>query len=478
MSAPLRILKNTAYQIVGQFLHILLNVGLVAMLARYLGVEEYGKYSIIFVIISFFLILTDFGINDIVVRELSKDRSKAAPMVYDLFLIKLFMGLAACALSIGVVWMLNYEADMRRLFTWAAITLLLSSMSSVGTIIFRLNLWMERFVIAALVRDAVLLLSVWVVIVMKGGMLYLIWGVLLANAMDLGIVLLLMRDVLDKPTFGLNTRLWRSIFRSALPLGLALVIVNLYMSIDILLLEKLAGKEAVGYYSASYKFVFQAIFLPVAFVNLLFPFMSEYWNTDRNKLKILFQKACDYAGLIAIPLGMIVTVIAPKLIVLVFGKDYAPSIPSLQILIWAVVLMFQSVILGSMMIALDQQRKSLVINVLGLAVNIGLNLILIPIIGFIGAAITTVVTEVVVLAPTIYIVQRKLSYRLSLNSFLKSFLLGLVCALLLLVSQQLNLIFQMSICAAGYAGTVFLFRLIPREDLELLLQGMQRNPAV
>lgn len=84
MNITQKVFKNTAYQIGGQIFHLLLNVVIIAMIARYLGVESYGKFSLIFVILSFFIILADFGVNDIVVRELSKDKSKTSRIVYDL----------------------------------------------------------------------------------------------------------------------------------------------------------------------------------------------------------------------------------------------------------------------------------------------------------------------------------------------------------------------------------------------------------
>lgn len=449
---------------------MLLSIATLAMIARYLGVEDYGKFSLIFVILSFFIILTDLGINDIVVRELSKDRSRIPRIMYDLYLLKFLLGLGAIGLSILFIFIFNYSIEIRSLLAWASLSLLFTSWGSIGTILFRVNLCMERSAIANIAKDIALLFSVYGVIFFKGHLLHLIWASLFAHSVNFGFNLFLMRDVMRGSLTPRDLTLWRGVIRSAFPLGLAYLAVTLYAGIDTVLLDRMVGEKAVGYYNAAYKFIYQAIVLPIAFVNSLFPFMSEYWHHDQEKLKILFQKAYDSMVLIAIPFGVAITITAPKLILLIYGDQYAPSILSLQILIWAVVLMFQTIIFGYMMVALDQQRKSLVVDLCALGLNIGLNLILIPSMSFIGASITTVITELFVFIPTIYIIQKRLQFTLSFAMVPKSSFIGILCALLLIISNSLHLFIQLAIGIGGYAFLIYLFKLVPKEDLQLLWQ--------
>jgi O-antigen/teichoic acid export membrane protein len=159
---------------------------------------------------------------------------------------------------------------------------------------------------------------------------------------------------------------------------------------------------------------------------------------------------------------------------LIYGEEYSPSILALQILIWGVVVMFMSIIFGYMMVALNEQRKSLVINSSALVLNISLNLLLIPIITFIGASIATVITELFVLTPTIYIIQKKMRFTLSLVNLYKSFFIGALCALLLILTNSLNLFIQLGICFGAYSILTYRLKLIPKQDIQLLLQ--RANP--
>lgn len=472
MNVPHRIFKNTVYQLGGQFSHLILNVVTIAMIARYLGVNGYGKFSLILMILSFFVILTDFGVNDIVVRELSRDKIKTSRIVFDLFLLKLLLGIVSLGLSIFVFFLLNYPKEDQLIFAWASVALIFNALSSIGSnIVFKANLWMERSVIAILAKDLSFLVSIYLVIFIKGGLLEFIWAFLVANFVHLCMTLVLMRNVISRPLPPFDLGYWKKILRNAFPLGLAYLVVSLYAGIDTVFLAKLAGEKSVGYYNAAYKFVFQAVFIPIAFTNSIFPFMSEYWINNKEKLNVLFQKAYDFMVIIAIPLAVVVTIIAPKLILLIYGKEYTPSILALQILIWGVAVMFQSVIFGYMMVALNEQRKSIIINIWGLIVNISLNLILIPLYTFIGASIATVITEIAVIVPTIIIIQNKTNYTLSLVMLYKSFFIAIPCALLLLLTNSLNLFVQLSICILGYISFGYFLQIIPKKDMQLLWQG-------
>lgn len=477
MSAIGRIVRNTLWQIVGQAVHLILSLAVLAVIPRYLGVEEYGKYSLVFVIITLFANLTDFGINDIVVRELSKDRSKIARIVLELLALKTAIGLAVIAISISAVAILGYSEDMRRCFALASVSLLFLSLSSTGNIVFRVNLWMERGVFATAVKDIlVLLLSLWV-IHLNGTLIHFILVVVVANFVNLAVVLALVRDFVHAPGWDFDSDFWKKIFRSSLPLGIAYAVVSLYMTVDMLLLERIKGVEAVGYYNASYKFVYLSVVFPLAFATSLFPFMSEYSKVNQEKLRTLFQKSFDYMLLVALPLATSLTVLAPKVIVLVFGTEFSPSIPALQILVWGIALMFPGIIFGYLMIALDQQRKSLVIDCWGLAINVGLNLVLIPMIGFIGASIVTVVTEFCVLAPTVHFIQRKLDYRLSWNKVIRSVLAAVACGLALAASAKCHFLIQ------GVSGGVVLLvavsslKLVSSEDIKLVLRRPKPQSA-
>ncbi|HNT33539.1 MAG TPA: flippase [bacterium] len=477
MSAIGRIIRNTSWQIVGQAVHLVLSLALLAVIPRYLGAEEYGKYSLIFVIIALFATLTDFGTNDIVVRELSKDRSRIAQAVIELLILKTVLGLAVIAISIAAVAILGYAEDLRRCFALASISLLFLSLSSTGNIVFRVNLSMQRGVFATAVKDILALLLSLLVIFFDGRLIHFILVVVVANFVNLIVVLALVREFLHAPSWSLDLDFWKRILRSSLPLGCAYSVVSLYMTVDMLILEHIRGAEEVGYYNASYKFVYLSVVFPLALATSLFPFMSEYSKINQEKLKTLFQKSFDYTLLVALPLATSLTVLAPKIIVLVFGSEFTPSIPALQILVWGVALMFPGIVFGYLMIALDQQKKSLVIDCWGLGVNVGLNLVLIPMIGFIGAAIVTVVTEFCVLAPTVYLIQRNLKYRLCWNKGMRSLLAAAVCGLTLAVAARCPLLIQGIIGGLVLLVAVWLLRLVSNEDIELVLQRPRPRSA-
>lgn len=470
LNIPQRVVKNTIYQLLGHFSHLFFNVVTIGLIARYLGVDRYGKFSLILVILTSFIIFTDFGINDIVVRELSKDVSRAPRVIYDLIFLKISMGVGAMGLSILTVFILNYSKEHLILISWTSVALIFVSLGSIGNnIIFRLNLWMERSAIATLAKDIAFLASVYIAIFFESTIFAFILAVVIANLINLISIFILMRDVKISRVASFDILFWKEVFRNALPLGAAYLVVTLYAGIDTILLDKMVGEAAVGYYQAAYRFIFQAILIPVAFVNSIFPLMAEYYNNNRKKLEILFQKAIDYIAIIAIPFGIFGCILAPKLILLIYGEKYVPSILSLRILVWAVVIMYFGIVCGYMMIALNEQKTSLVINIFALTINISLNLLIIPFYSFYGASLVTVITELVAIAPTIYVIYKKLSLRFSWHVIRKSILIAIPCAFLAFILNPFNVLIQLLISSCFYFIMVYFFKLVPHEDIQLVL---------
>ena len=75
MNTVQRIAKNTGVIIAGDVLNKAIGLLVVIFLVRYLGAVGYGKYAFVFAFLTFFGIITDLGINTILVREISRDKS-------------------------------------------------------------------------------------------------------------------------------------------------------------------------------------------------------------------------------------------------------------------------------------------------------------------------------------------------------------------------------------------------------------------
>jgi len=198
----------------------------------------------------------------------------------------------------------------------------------------------------------------------------------------------------------------------------------------------------------------------------LFPIFSALSNAEPDRLGEAYQKALVYLTVVALPLVLLIFRLADPWLVILFGPLFINSVLSLQIIIWVVPLIFMHYALTIFLLAVNRERLIIGGSGLALLFNLGSNLAVLPHYGYLGASVTTVVTELLLVVFYLAHLQRS-AYRLPLTRFLK---LG-ACAALMAVSLR-GLNFLPVSLAAGisllvYGGALFLLRLLVREDLRL-----------
>ncbi|NCU44557.1 flippase, partial [Candidatus Falkowbacteria bacterium] len=185
----------------------------------------------------------------------------------------------------------------------------------------------------------------------------------------------------------------RAIIALALPFAGYAIFQRAYTYLDSVFLSRLAGDVAVGVYQVPFKIINALQFLPMAFVASLYPALSLYWHQNKSQLETTFVRAMHYSAIISLPLAIGGWVAADKL-VLIFSNGYAGAIWPLRICLLALPFMFLGYPIGSLLNACDRQRINTRNMLVVLVVSVGLNLLLIPRLGVIGASVTVLITSI------------------------------------------------------------------------------------
>jgi O-antigen/teichoic acid export membrane protein len=162
------------------------------------------------------------------------------------------------------------------------------------------------------------------------------------------------------------------------------------------------GSLAVEQYGAPYSFLNFVLLITPAVTLALFPRMSRHAATDRARLAYEYTFALKVLLLLCVPIVALTVWFAPLLVSVVTGwkPGYLPaSAQALQILIFFLPLSFVNGVTQYVLIALDLQR--LITRAFGLTLvfNVASNLALVPLLGINGAALTTILSEIVLLGP-------------------------------------------------------------------------------
>ncbi|MCK4814134.1 oligosaccharide flippase family protein, partial [bacterium] len=150
MSTVKRVAKNTGIVIAGNVIFRLVSLVVMIYLARYLGTDGFGEYSFVFAYLAFFGVITELGLQTILVRDMSRDPSNAPKLFGNAYIIKLIVTIFAVTLSIVLITLMSYPADTTTYVYIAAITLLFLSFSDLYATLFQANLKMEYHIIAKL----------------------------------------------------------------------------------------------------------------------------------------------------------------------------------------------------------------------------------------------------------------------------------------------------------------------------------------
>jgi len=180
--------------------------------------------------------------------------------------------------------------------------------------------------------------------------------------------------------------------RDVLPLGAAVLLSALYFRIDVFFIERWQGLEAVGGYNAVFRLVEAMRLLPAAVMAVTFPMLVQATDTR------LVQRIGAALAIAGVVLALICALGSSVIVPLVYGRPYLYAAPTFAILSLALPLFFLNYALTHQVIGWDGQRAYLLIVTLALVTNVAANFTLVPVEGMIGAAIATLLTEVVVTA--------------------------------------------------------------------------------
>ena len=269
------------------------------------------------------------------------------------------------------------------------------------------------------------------------------------------------------PKIEIDFIFWSQTMKEALPYGITGIFVMIYYWIDSIMLSIMAENEIVGWYNTEYKIVYIFLYLYSIYIISIFPVMSNLYKISIESLKFTFERSFKYLLIISTPIGIITTFIASKLILIIYGVDYIPSIIALQILIWTLIFMFLNNLSDNLLGSVNKQLIVTKITGLGAILNILLNLILIPKFSYIGASFATVITEFLLMPILIYVIWKNKFTNLTqlLKDLPKIIFSSLVLIIFLFYPNNLNLIILIPASLGIYVVSIYLSNTLDETDI-------------
>ncbi len=472
------VVNNTIISLAGQGVTWISTLMLTIAYGHFLGEVKFGE---LYFATSYILLIAsplEFSFNQQIIRDVSQEPEKALSYFSNTLILKLILWLVLYVLALTAVHLLGYTPEEQLLVAICGLTLLSTAISS---IVRSLHYSFEHVlhpVIATIIEKGISALVGFVLLKYGAGvqvMVIVLLGGSIAGAVWQTIWLFRLIGF----SFTLDFALMRKLVQAGIPFLVYGMLLVIYGRIDTFLLSLMTSAEVVGWYGASYRLFDTLLFLPALIVNpIMYPIFSKYSNTSEEGLKQAIEKCTNFLLFFAIPMTTGLIVIAPNIIGFLYQRpEYVHSILSLQMLAPGIIFLYLNTVLTSIIICIKQEKKIMIMALIALVFNLGLNLLLIPRYQHVATALVTTLTEILLFGLAMIFIPRRLLPWRSLILGLKATFASVVMAAALLALRTLNanLLELLPVAIIAYFGTALLIRTIPQEDLRSLLNVFQRK---
>jgi O-antigen/teichoic acid export membrane protein len=281
----------------------------------------------------------------------------------------------------------------------------------------------------------------------------------------------------------LRTNLQRmvSLAKASLPYWAFGVFFMLYLWIDFVMLSLLTSEEVVGWYAVPTRLFQTLMFLPVAVGTAWLPHFVRGFEEGDEKLKEAARQPIEIVLLLSLPIAALTAVEASPVIHFLYGSEYANSVPVMAILGLCIPAMYMNIMLSQVLIAMNRQASWTWVMAVTTIVNPLFNLALIPLTqnrydnGAIGAAISLLLTEIVVVAAGIWLIGRRVfdagSGRRAALGLLAATAAG---AAAYFTQGMIGWVASIAIGVLAFALAAAVLRLFTAGEIALMRQGLLR----
>ncbi|MEE0943638.1 flippase [Methanobrevibacter sp.] len=476
MSQIKTIFKNMSWLLASQIIASICGFIWTVLIARYLGVSDYGILGFAISLTSILSILYDLGIGVHIIRHIATDYDSAPKYLGNAIPLKSIFSLIGFILILIVLILMKANE----------ITIIISLLFAIEQIFKRfidlLNGLFQAFEegkyqgIGNTILNTLLLIFIILTITTDLGLYGITISYIIANVIALIYEYYVLNKHIVKPKFELDKSFCKKITIAALPFAVSAVLYSIYYSIDVVMLSKMVGNYATGIYNATYKLISVLTLFYSVYTAVIFPVMSRFFKNDEFLLLISFEKSIKYLMLAIIPLAIATMFYSLDIIQLIYGHKYDAASSVLSILIWTVCLLFVSGACNTLLNASHKEVTVTKIYAIAAMFNIILNLFMIPHFSYDGAAITTVLSDVLIVIIQFYVIY-KLGYKPNkkLYTDIIKIIIGSIILGIMLCFLNLNMWAAIPVGIIIYFPIIYLLRLFDDDDKYVIKEILGRN---
>ena len=421
-----KIVGNFILSLLGRCFSVGLGIVALSFTIRTLGIDSFGEYNVVLTILYILSVCGSFGLDALLVQKIGQEKALANEneIIARIFFsrsvtVSLFLLLG----GVGVFF-LPYSFMIRGGVVLVLLGGFFSSLAQLLVGILQKHLKMSVVVYAEIGMRCIQLFASWYLYYREATLFpfLLVFGV--ANIFYFIVIYYWVKRIT-----GFSFRIRREWIMPTLsqgwPFAISVLLTLIYFRGGTIFLSLLQSAHDVGIYSMAYRVFENALFIPIAFVGLIMPFLSRHGSLQKKDFCAVFQDAFNFLSIITIPFIVGGIYFSRDIILLIAGKTFHEALIALQILFVALFFVFFGALFGQAVIALEKQKKVLWVYGTGSVLSIIGNAYFITHYSYRGAAWMTVVIEMIITGGLWYLIYKTIRFLPSFVIFGKALLASL-----------------------------------------------------
>ena len=389
-----RIFNNISWLFFDKIIRIFGSLVVGIWVARYLGPEQFGILNYGMAFVAMFSFLPNLGLNQIVVRDITKHPEKTNQIIGSSFVLKLLGSSLAVALIVLIVLSLNKtDTLVKYVIILFSIGFIFQAFDVID--FFYQSQMLSKYVVFS--RNITFIIVTGIKIFLILHEYDLIWFVVTATFGLFLDALFLIIAYTKTHKFILNWRFDKDmafeLMKNSWPLMLSAFLISIHMKIDQVMIGNILSTKQVGIYSVAVRLAEFWYFIPSIIVSTLMPYFVELREKKNGLYHFRLIQLYSLMFWMGVSVGIFALFFGEDIIRLLFGEAYTGAYSALVFNIWNGIFISQAIARGIWLISENLQKYRLYNNLIIVNINIVTNIILIPKIGITGAAIATLLTQ-------------------------------------------------------------------------------------
>ena len=475
LSTKHKVAFGTAAQGLSKLAVAVLSIFTLRYSTQYLGADVYGQYATVVAYVTIFTLLTDLGLTAISSREIAKHPEDTDKIIGNSLAMRVLLSLIITPLiALGGWWL--YAAKPGQVKVGIALMVLTLVFGSVQSVVSALFTAKHRNDIPAALT--VINKFAYLICIVAAGSLGLgfygfVYAAIITALVTAAIgTVWAARRIRLRPMFHFGH--WKTMAKTSIPLGVIQIINLLYYKVDTVMLSVMRSPREVGLYTIAYGIIDVIVTIPSMFMTSLMPSLAV---ADKQRLEALVQRAFYLLAFAAVPVGVGGALLSHEIIPLISTHEFLEAATPFAVLALGAGFSYLNAVFGFASVAVNKQSRLLKVSVMTLVLNIIINLFTIPHFGVFGAALATLITELIACVGVYAVFSRQTGIHVRFVALWKIALAGLAMVPAKWAVSRLGLPLFANFLTAGavisgvYLGLAIVLRALP-QDLQPVVRRL------